>query len=147
MGCDARYAEAADYEALLCRGIYLTDADQVATVNVFLDIAAADIHIALAAVGACDCTLAPWAATYLKKLNILDAAVIQNCPCGTRLSDEMRQSWLDWLTKQFELISTGKLTVCAGDTGADFPAYGVVEHSWTDWNAAQIIKNEASRTP
>lgn len=147
MGCTARYAEAADYEGLLCRGIDLTDATQVATVNGFLDIAAADVHVALAAVGACDCTLASWALVYLKKLNIIDAAVIQNCPCGTRLSDEQRQRWMDWLDKQFGLIASGKLTVCQGDTGADYPAFGIVEHSWTPWNEAEIIANESVRNP
>src|SRR5512142_2451825 len=107
MTCTARFAQAADYDALLCAGIDLDDATEVATVNSFLDIAASDVHAAMAAVGACDCTLASWAAVYLKKLNILDARVIHNCPCGNRISEEQRDAWREWLNQQFELIRTG----------------------------------------
>ena len=145
MSCDARYASAAEYDALMCAGLDLTDPDVVAEIESFLDIAASDVHVALAAVGACDCTLASWAAAYLKKLNIIDAAVIHRCPCGNRLSDDQRDRWREWLGTQFELIYTGQLTVCAGDTGANYPAFGTAEMNYTLWSEQQILDNEARR--
>jgi hypothetical protein len=147
MSCTGRFAEAADYETLLGAGIDLDDAGEVTTVNLFLDIAASDIHAALAAVGACDCTLAAWAGGYLKKLNILDAAVIHNAPCGNRFTDDMKRTWLEWLDRQYELIRTGKLTLCDGDTGSEFPAFGAAEFSYTTWNQAQIIANKQAKRP
>lgn len=147
MGCSGAYAAAADYEALMCAGIDLADAGEVATVNLFLAIAASDIHAALAGIGACSCTLAGWASVYLKKLNIIDAAALQNCPCGNKLSDDRKQALLEWLDKQFELIRTSKIALCEGDTGADYPAFATVEFSWTEWNQADIIDNEASKVP
>lgn len=146
MSCTGRYADAADYENLLCAGIDLNDNSEVATVNLFLGIAASDIHAALSAVGACDCTLASWATQYLKKINVIDAAVLHNCPCGNRMSDEMRRTFLEWLDRQYELIRTGKITLCSGDTGSEYPAFGVAEYSYTVWNQSQIIINEEMKS-
>jgi hypothetical protein len=141
MTCSGRYAQARDYEELLCTGIDLENAGEVATVNAYLDLAASDIHVALAAVGACDCTLEGWASEYLKKLNVIDAAVIQNCPCGNRIPDERKATLSEWLERQYELIRSGKTPLCQGDSGSDFPAFGTAEYSFTSWNAAQIAYN------
>jgi hypothetical protein len=147
MGCDTRYANAADYDALLCAGLDLTDVDVVAEINSFLDIAASDIHAALAAQGECDCTLATWAAKYLQKLNIIDAMVIHHCPCGNRISQEERDAKSLWLESQYELIRSGKIPLCQGDTGVEFPAFGVAQMTYTAWNEEQIISNEVLRKP
>jgi hypothetical protein len=145
MPCSGAIATAADYQNLLCAGIDLEDAEQVAVINSALAIAASDVHAALAAVGACNCTLADWAVIYLKKLNVIDAAVLQNCPCGNRMTDERKQSLLEWLERQYELIRTGKISVCSGDTGSDYPAFATAEFSWTEWNQSQIIVNDELR--
>lgn len=146
MSCTGRFATAADYDDLLGAGIDLESAAEVADVNNALDLAASDVHVALASAGACDCALADWAPAYLKKLNIIDAAVLHNAPCGgNRLSEEQRDRWREWLERQYELIRSGQVPLCAGDTGSAFPAFGTVEHSWTDWNQAEIIANEARR--
>jgi len=126
--------------------VALMSSQEVATIEQFLDIAAADIHVALAATGACSCTLADWATEYLRKLNIIDAAVIHNCPCGSaKLSDTVRQGWMRWLDGQFKALVKGELEVCQGATGALFPAFGSVEQSLTDWNAARIVWNAELR--
>lgn len=145
MGCTGRYATADQYEALLCAGLDLADQSVVATIELFLDIAAADIHAALASVGACDCTLAAWATLYLAKLNILDAAVIQNCPCGNSLDQDKKEMFLDWLNDQFELIRTGKLVLCEGETSSDYPAFGSAELNLTDWSAVEIVAHAQMR--
>ncbi len=122
--------------------VLLLGAAQVATIERFLDIAASDVHSALAASDACDCTLAGWATEYLKKLNVIDAAIYHHCPCGSaKLTDTERQSFLRWITEQLNMLRMGKLEVCQGATGADFPAVGWAEQSLTDRNAAQIVYN------
>jgi hypothetical protein len=126
----------------MCAGLDLGDADTVATIENALDLAASDVHAALAAVGACDCTIAGWAETYLKKLNIIDAAVIHNCPCGNTLSDEEKQVFLQWLETQFTNIRQGKTEVCEGETGAEFPAFGGIQYSFTEGNTKRLIRNE-----
>lgn len=145
MACSGKFATAQEYDDLLCAGLDLDDPDVVSQVNIFLTIAASDIHAAMAAQGMCDCTLADWATTYLKKLNIVDALILHDCPCGNRPTQAEKERKAIWIEKQLDLIREGKLTLCAGDTGADFPAWGVSEMTYTSWNEAQILANEQLR--
>lgn len=145
MACSGRYASAAEYVALLCADIDITDPAVLAQVELFLDLAASDIHAALASSGACDCTLASWAAAYLKKLNIIDAAVIQNCPCGRVFTDEQKATFIQWLEDQYNLLRNGKIEVCESATGSEYPAFGWAEVGWTDFSVEDIIRNEAQR--
>ena len=109
----------------------------------YLDITAGDLHAALAAANACSCTFAAWADNYLAKLNIIDAAIFYTCPCARPdISDEMRQSYIEFMNTQLELIRTGKLELCSGETGSDFPALDWAEQSLTEQNAALIIYND-----
>jgi len=146
MACSGRFAEAADYDALMCAGMDLTDPTILATVELYLDLAAADIHSAMAASDMCSCSLAAWTTNYLKKLNILDAAVIQQCPCGS-MTDDMKSAYINWLNGQLELIRTGKIELCSGETGSEFPAFGDVPRAWTDWNTAEIMYQTLMKTP
>jgi len=118
-------------------------ANEQAQIETYLAIAASDIHAALAATGACDCTLSAWAEEYLKKLNVIDAAVIHACPCGrAQISEDMKGTWLEWLDRQFELLRTGKIDICDGATGAEFPAIGWAQQSVTEFAAGRIIIND-----
>ena len=74
MPCSGRFASVDDYNNLLCAAVDLNDPIAIADIERALDLAASDVHMALAAVGACDCTLASYALSYLKKLNVIDAA-------------------------------------------------------------------------
>jgi hypothetical protein len=122
-------------------------AQEIAVIEHYLDIAASDIHAALAAAGACDCATASWADEYLKKLNIIDAAAYYRCPCGQpQLSDEMRTAYLEWMSEQLRLLRTGEQDICDGATGAMYPSSAWAEHSFTDMNAAKIIVNRMRRT-
>lgn len=113
------------------------------TIGHYLDIAAADLHAAMAQQGMCDCTLASWATGFLQKLNIIDAASYYQCPCGQpTMSDELKGRYLDWCNTQLEAIRTGNLELCQGATGADFPSLGWAQQGWTDWATAEIIFNE-----
>lgn len=143
--CIDSYATAEEYASFWCMDT-LT-AEEEAVIESFLLIAANDIHVALAASGACNCTAASWAEGYLAKLNIIDATIWHQCPCGRpkTISDEMRQTFLQWIDAQLALLREGKLDICQNATGADFPAIGWAEQGLTDFNTAQIIMNYAAR--
>ena len=119
---------------------------EISTIQHYLDIAASDIHAALAATGACDCTLAAWATGFLEKLNIIDAAAYYSCPCGQpKFSDAQKNNLLQWMSTQLEMLVTGDLDVCAGATGAKFPALGWADQAVSDFASAQIIWNDILR--
>lgn len=134
------------------RVVLMTRAEESAAENA-LSIAATDIHSAIAAANACDCTMASWAYlpdsngySYLAKLNIIDAAIYHQCACArTPLSDEMRQRFLDWVDAELELIRTGEKELCEGETGSAFPAITWIEQAWTEFNAREIIYRDMLR--
>ena len=128
--------------------IALMSASEVATVEMYLDLATPAIFAALGAVGACSCTFASWANQYLAQLNSYLAAVVHHCPCGRgELTDDMRRAYLEWTSEQLELIRTGKIELCSGYTGADYPAIASAEQAWTNWRAAEIMRDTERRTP
>ena len=125
--------------------IVLIDAIERSTIELYLDVAAADLHAALAASGACDCTLASWAVGFLAKLNIIDAASYYQCKCGQpAMTDELRGRYLDWCSEQLAAIRDGRLELCDGETGSEFPAVGWAQQGYTDWATAEIIYNEGA---
>jgi hypothetical protein len=114
---------------------------EIAAIETALDIAVSDLHAALAASGACSCTFASWANDFLAKLNVIEAMAFYNCSCaGTGLSDDMKMKYMDWSSAQQELIRTGKLELCAGETGSEFPSIDWAEMASTDFAAAEIIE-------
>lgn len=118
----------------------------VATTEAFLDMAAGDVHAARMAADACDCTLRSGAAAYLKKLNVLDAAVWHNCPCDKpNISDSMRAAYLMEVRQMIDDVMTGKVELCQGETGSLFPAVAWAEHSVTEYNYALIVLNNVMR--
>ena len=119
---------------------------EIAKLDYMLDLSAASIHAARAATGGCDCTLASWASDYLAQLNVVSAAIMYACPCSEPIPDDRKQSMLDWLNNQLELIRTGKLELCAGATGSEYPAISYAEHGNTAWNSARIIYNDILRS-
>lgn len=146
MACSGRYATAAEYFAFFCGSdgdCY--DPGEESIVNEFLEKAAADIHAAVASAGACDCTLAGWAETYLKKLNILDAAVLQGCPCSNPYDAAQKRLIADDLRRNFDMIMSGQIELCEGYTGANQPAFGYAEQTLTEWSTEAIIRNEMLR--
>ena len=120
--------------------------DEIATIDSFLDITAADIHAALHAQGMCDCTPASWALEFLKKLNIIEAALFYTCPCQKPgITDAMRQALLAWATNELMNIRMGKIELCAGETGAEFPYVSWAELGTTEFARVNIIVNDILR--
>ena len=139
MPCTGRFAEAIDFSSFWCLGYTLT-AEEQATIEVYLDLTASDIHAAMAQSGMCDCTLASWATNYLNKLNIIEAAAFYQCSCANpKLTDEVRMKLIDWASLQLDNIRTMAVDLCAGATGSDFPAIGIAQMGVTDMAAARII--------
>jgi hypothetical protein len=119
------------------------DVAERSTIELYLDIAASDIHAALAASGACDCNLASWAEGFLAKLNVIDAAAYYTCSCGSpKMTDDRKQNLLVWCSNQLEAIRDGRLELCDGQAGSEFPALRWAQQGWTDWNVAKIIYDE-----
>lgn len=153
MTCIGRYASATEYNNLLCAGLAdpttgVIPADIVTVIESALDLAASDIHMALAASNQCSCAMSAWGLIYAKKLNIMDAAVLQNCPCGSALKPDDKSRVAEWLTGQYELIRLSQTVLCEGATGADYPAMGVTQYGGsTSWNDIQIILDREARTP
>ena len=111
-----------------------------------LDITAGDIHAALAAANACDCTFAAWGANELAKMNIVLAGALHRCPCARNdLKSEERQPLLDWVTARLEDIRTGKVDVCDGATGSAWPSIEFAERSLIDFARREIIAKRIER--
>ena len=132
--------------------IVLANGLELDTVEHYLYVAASDINAALHATGACDCTWASWVTNsgdtigFLAKLNIIDAAAYHNCRCGNpRFNNSQQERFLNWMSTQLEMLVTGRLEICHGETGADFPAMGWASQSFTDFQAAQIVWNDILR--
>jgi hypothetical protein len=121
--------------------IALLSGVEIGAIESMLDIAASDMHVALAAGNACSCTFASWANAYLAKLNIIDAQVFYNCNCGnTKLSEEEKARLQAWVQNQLDMISNGKIELCSGETGSDFPSIGWAEQAIDDFSAARILE-------
>lgn len=144
MACNGAYATAQQFASFWgLDDVCLENRDAIETV---LILAASDIHVALAAVGACDCDLAGWATAYLQKLNVIDAIVYYIKLCGNpHVSDQMKETFLAWMSTQLDRISDGTVDVCEGGTGANFPAMGWGSQAVTDFAAADIIINDMLR--
>jgi len=115
-------------------------------IELALDIAATDVQAALAATGQCDCTWASWAATYAAKLNIIDAASYYQGKCGAiRFTNDQRANYLRWMSEQLNNIMLGRIDLCAGASGSDFPAVGYAQQVTTEFSRAEIIWNDIER--
>ena len=126
--------------------IVAIDGDEIATINNYLEITAADIHAVLHAQGMCDCTPASWALDYLAKLNIIEAAIFYNCPCAKPgISDSTRSGLLAWASTQLMNIRMGNVELCAGETGAEFPYTSYAELGTTEFAQINIIVNDILR--
>ncbi len=153
MACTGRYATAYEYDNLIRAGLAdpvtgIIPADIIATIENALDLAASDLHMALAASNQCSCTMSSHGLVYAKKINIMDAAVLQNCPCGNALRNpDDKQRVQTWLEGQYDLIRQSQTVLCQGATGADYPAFGIAQYSFTDWNTIQMILDREARTP
>ena len=145
MPCTGRYATAEQYRAFWCIAESLSASEQ-ATIEMYLDIAASDLHSALAASNQCSCAWAPWANGFAAKLNIIDAAIYHQCPCARpELSPEQKTAFLMWMNEQLSMIRTSKLDLCQGSTGAEFPAMAWGRQALTSWAVAQTYLDYLAR--
>ena len=127
------------------RVVTISAAEQ-AQIEYMLELTAQDINAVLTSIGVCECALSSVGLAYLGKLNIIETAVFQNCSCGSaKLSDEMKVSWREWIDARINEILTGKVELCSGYTGADFPAIGWAEQGTSEFNQARIIANDLQK--
>ena len=142
MACSGSYATAREYVSLVCTKT--ANVQDEADINVRLSRVSGTISAALQASGQCDCTWADWAAQYLSNLNVYLAAALQDCPCSN-LSENDKQRYLDYATGELEKIRTGQIELCAGETGIDYPAFGVANIGHNLFSQADIIQKREQR--
>jgi len=133
------------WDALDVYRIVALTGKQIALLEHQLGVVASNIHAAMAAVGACDCTLASWALDYLAKLNIIEAGVFHKCPCDRSLTADDKAAYLEWMNEQLRMIREGEIELCTGHTVKSFPAVGWAEQGVTIFNEARIIDNAERR--
>lgn len=122
--------------------------EEVVGIEYFLSIAAGDILMALQSSGQGDCSPSSAGLSYLKKLNIIMAAVVHNCPCGdvgSRWSDDMKAAWLEWVNKQIDKITSGEYEICEGQTGKLYPAAVYAEVNLNEFTTRRILSNSLNR--
>ena len=151
MACSGRLATADELRSspFACLDVPTDPAQavaQTAQLEEGLNMASAVIFAAMHASGQCDCTLASWATEYLKDLAIKMAVLQGYCPCvRANLTDAAKQLWLEWLSNELANIRMGKLELCQGETGSEFPALGWAEQTVTIANTVRIIQNRINR--
>jgi len=121
---------------------------QIATIDNYLKVTAANIDIARASVGACDCTLSAPGAALLAKLNIIETGCYHQAVCGMpaqHLTTEQKGQYLIEVNRQLDFIYSGQIELCAGETGSTFPVVGWAEQAHTEFGQAQIIANRIRR--
>jgi hypothetical protein len=85
---------------------------------------------------------------FLKKLNIIEAAVVYSAPCGgTKVSEQWKDRMMMMLDKNFDLIRSAGIELCAGYTGSDVPAIDIAQMSWTEWSVDELIYNTELKNP
>ena len=143
MSCDAtRYADAREYTLLVCTKT--SGVQQEPEINLRLERVSGAISAALQSSGQCDCTWTSWAANYLATLNVYLAAALQDCPCSN-LSDADKDRYLLYVNDELEKIRSGQITLCDGETGIDYPAFGTANIGHNIFSRADIILKRIQR--
>jgi hypothetical protein len=144
MACSAYYTDPDEVAEFFCRGEGYGATSEPTADDMWRYIrkGAARINMALSASAQCACTWNTYADEFLQELNIIAAALLIFCPdCSRRFSAEEKEFYNGWLGEQLELLRTGKLELCAGETAVDYPALGIIQYGLTDRNVVQMIYN------
>jgi hypothetical protein len=144
MACSASYTTADEVAQFFCRGEGYGAGSEPTAVDMARYIAksAARINMSLSASGQCDCTWNEWADHFLQELNMIGAALLIHCPdCSRHFNADEKEYYSGWLGEQLELLRSGKLELCRGETAVDYPAWGIIQYRLTDRSAAQMIAN------
>lgn len=148
MGCSSSYVTADEVAEFFCRGEGYGAGSEptLDDMNRYIKKGAARINVALNATAQCDCTHDTYALEFLQELNLIAAALLIQCPdCSRRFTQEQREFYYTWLNDQLELIRTGQIDVCAGETTEAFPYMMWAEQSLTAFNAARIVAGDILR--
>lgn len=140
MACSDMYLTVTEYTEWACMDP-ASDRMEYSIENL-LTLSAARINAARHASDQCDCTLASWAEHYLKELNAIIAVVSYNCPCHhPAITEDRLPAMAQQVMEDLVAIRQGKIELCQGETGSEYPDFGIAEVGWTGWAAADIIAN------
>ena len=135
------YADANDFK--MYWGVDIEDRYE-AEVNMLLTFAASNIQAALQSSGAINCSMDDWATTYLKNLNVILGAVLYYAPCWPHLTVEEKRLYMEFANEQLAQIRDGRLELCSGATGKDFPSIDWAEQAPDEFSAAKLINKDLS---
>jgi len=144
MACSASYTTADEVAQFFCRGEGYGAGSEPTQDDMarYIRKGAARINMSLSASGQCDCTWNSYAEDFLQELNMVAAALLTHCPdCSRHFNADEKEFYHGWLSDQLELLRSGKLELCQGETAVDYPAWGIVQQRLTDRGAAQMIAN------
>jgi hypothetical protein len=107
-----------------------------------LTMAAGMINMAISTQGAQDCAFSEAAEQSLQMINFIMAAVTFNCRCASpNLATDEKQMWLRWIDDQLAAIRDGRVELCDGETGTEYPSAGIAQQVHTVWQADQLRYN------
>lgn len=109
-------------------------------------LSAAEINVALQASNQLACTKDDNTSEFLKLLNVIGAALMTEYDNARFWTDETKRRFQQWKDQNIELLRTGQLAVCAGETGLEYPAVATAEVAYTPEGAAKIIWNYELRS-
>lgn len=144
MSCTQVLATVSDYINIWRLSISGDDEDAVTEIQLAIDMASGNAHMALVAADACECTLPVYTLAYLKKIVVIEAAALFAQNCGPALSDALRETYITWVNDQLAKIEEGKVDPCGG-TGSSAPAVGWAEQLMPGINDEQILTNSTLR--
>jgi len=110
-----------------------------------ITLASSEIWMALQASDQATCTKADEAEDFLTLLAMIGAALLTEFDNARFWTDETKRRYQEWKDSNLELIRTGKLALCQGHTGLEYPAFAVAEQAWTDEAAWRIWVNYQMR--
>ena len=115
------------------------DAGQRRKIESSLTMAAGMINMAISTQGAQECVFSAAAEQSLQMLNFIMAAVTYNCRCASpNLATDEKQMWLRWIDDQLAAIRDGRIELCAGETGTEYPHAAISQQVMTVWQADQL---------
>lgn len=145
MACLEYWADPTDYAEFWC--VNVTEVAEIEQVRNYLARAASSINMVMQSSGQCDCTLTATSLRYLRDLSIVMAVVYHSCPCARpNVSVEEKRMYLEQVGSELDQLRQGKLELCDGHTGSEFPAIGIAQQAWTVPTTLQIIRNEELET-
>lgn len=106
-----------------------------------IDMAASEVNMSLQASGQFTCNKSEEGNMFLKLLNIVGAMLLTEWDNARFLEQFDRTRYQDWKDSNLELLRTGHMELCEGETNVDYPAVATAEVGYTPEAMDEILRN------